>query len=110
MDEKERFYDDEVAPKLLELSQACKARGMSFLGLVEYGPGLLARTESLQGDAGIGQLIAHWAARADGNVDALMMACRRHAQQHGHSSAVLHLLDVPLVPEGAEPNPDVAKF
>ena len=27
----EQFYDDEIAPVLMELAQKCEARGMSFL-------------------------------------------------------------------------------
>lgn len=91
----ETFYDEEIAPKLLELAKKCEGRGISFLASVEFEPGEVSRTESLQKTAGIGQKITHWAARCNGNVDILMIAIQRHAKEHGHSSAVLHLLGTP---------------
>lgn len=88
----EEFYDTEVAPVLLELAKACEARGVPFLALVEYAPNKPARTEFLPTTAGIEQRLATWAARADGNIDALMLTVQRYAEAHGHSSVVLEIL------------------
>ncbi len=91
----EEFYDAEIAPGLLDAAAKCQAKGIPFLALVEYETGKLSRTEFLPTTAGIGQRIATWAARANGNVDSLMIAVQRHAKEHGHSSAVLNILGVP---------------
>lgn len=98
MTDNERFYDTEIAPKLLELARACQERGMSFTANVEYDPGETGRTGILQPDASIKQRIAHWAAAANGNVDSFMFAVMRHAREHGHSSAILNMLGVKLKP------------
>lgn len=90
----EEFYDSEIAPMLAELGAKCEAKGIPFLALVEYDSGKVARTEFIPTSAGIGQRIATWAARADGNVDTLMLAIQRHATKHGHSSAILHMLGI----------------
>ena len=89
----EQFYDDEIAPKLKELCDACKQKGVPFLALVEYDPGSVGRTEFTPASAGIGQRIATWAARANGNIDSLMIAVQRHAKEHGHNSLILSILE-----------------
>jgi hypothetical protein len=98
----ERFYDEKIAPELLRLMRLCEARGMSFLAVVEFEAAVgdtgttapaRGRSDFLAQGAGIGQRMAHWAARANGNVDAFMFAVMRWAREHGHSSAVLTVLD-----------------
>ena len=34
----EKWYDEEVAPVLLDLSRKCEARGISMIAVVEYEP------------------------------------------------------------------------
>ena len=89
----EEFYDQEIAPKLLELCDKCKERDMSFLALVEFEPEHRGRTERMSSKISIGQRLAHWAARADGNLDAVVFAAKRYAKEHGHNSVVLTLLE-----------------
>jgi hypothetical protein len=93
----EEFYDKEVAPAVLALGKQCHARGMSFLASVEFNPvtGSVGRTDFQMPDE-VGKLSAaqrliHWAARSDGNIDRLFMACDKHGRQHGHSSIYLQL-------------------
>lgn len=93
----EDFYDEEIAPVLLELADKCKARGMSFAAAVEYAPGDTGETIALV-DPGIKMLLAAWGIQCHGNVDSLMIQVQRHAKQHGHSSMILNLLKVPLQP------------
>lgn len=92
----EEFYDREVAPKLLELCNACGARGMSFLASVEYGPEGIGETTQLAPDASVKAVMAYWGIKARGNIDAFMIAAQRHANEHGHSSAVLSILGSPV--------------
>jgi hypothetical protein len=94
----EHFYDEHIAPMLFSLAKQCEARGISFLALVEFAPGgdtPSGRTESLAVDASFAQRMAHWSARAQGNVDALMLPVMRWGREHGHSSAILSLLGEP---------------
>jgi hypothetical protein len=43
----ERFYDEEIAPALLEIGRKCEERGMSVVFLVEYEPGEIGETRRL---------------------------------------------------------------
>lgn len=96
--EREAFYDAEVAPVLRDLAERCQASGLSFLAIVEWEPGETGRTFSLSAPSGLGIRWAEAAARSNGNADNLIMGLMRHAQEHGHSSACLHLLGVPTKP------------
>lgn len=93
----EEFYDQKIAPGLLRLAKQCKARGMSFVASVEYDPlnAGRGRTDVQQPDEAAklsaAQRLVHWAARANGNIDALMFAVDRHAREHGHSSIYLSM-------------------
>lgn len=98
----EKFYDEEIALKLLELARQCHARGMSFVANVEYDPGETASTVQLTESAGFKLRLTAWAARCHGNVDSLWNVIVKHARQHGHNSVYLSLAKVPEQPERAE--------
>lgn len=78
----EQFYDTEIAPKLLELCEACKARGIPFSATVEYEPDQLAETRFLPSDAGLAMsmiaILNHNQANVDGFVINLLRHCRRN--------------------------------
>jgi hypothetical protein len=94
---KEKLYDEEIAPKLLELCKLAQKHGMSFVACVEYDPtnAGYGRTEWQAPDEGgklsAAQRLVHWAARSEGNIDRLMMAVDRHGREHGHSSIYLQM-------------------
>ena len=94
----EEFYDNEIAPKLMELAAQCQERGMAFIACVEYDPPShgIGRTEYCPPDdsrkLSASQRLTHWSARSKGNVDALIMAIDKHAKEHGHSSVYLRML------------------
>lgn len=90
-EEIEKIYDEEIAPQLLALARRCNALGISFLATVEYRPDCIARTDFQTEDCGLAQLLVHWAARCQGNVDRLFMTVDRYARKHGHSSVYLEL-------------------
>jgi hypothetical protein len=50
--EKEAFYDEHIAPKLLELGQLCKDKELDFLACVEWEPGEGGTTACLGAGAG----------------------------------------------------------
>lgn len=93
----EEIYDSEIAPELLRLAKRCESLGMSFIACVEYDPanGGIGRTDfQMPDEAGklsSAQRLTHWAARSNGNIDKLFLACDRHGKQHGHSSIYLQL-------------------
>lgn len=94
----EEFYDKKIAPELARLSKLCEARNMAFVASVEYDPENQGRgrTEFQPADTGdqlsAAQRIVHWAARCNGNIDSLIIACIRHGEKHGHGSAYLTML------------------
>lgn len=94
----EEFYDAEIAPALMKLAEACRQRQMSFTAAVEYGPDQVGETAWVEGDASFKFKLAAWSTRCAGNVDGLMIAVQRYANEHGHSSLVLKTMGVPLSP------------
>ena len=98
--EREQFYDREIAPVLMDLADKCESNGLSLAAMVEWEPGETGRTATLSAHAGFGIRMAEAAMRSHGNVDALIMALMKYATESGHSSACLHLLGVPVVPNG----------
>jgi hypothetical protein len=92
-EEREVFYDTEVAPILMDLARKCKANGLSFVATVEWNPGDTGETMTISSNAGIKILMAAWAVRAHGNADALILAMMRHGKEHDHNSMCLHMLD-----------------
>lgn len=98
MTNNEAFYDKEIAPKLRELAEACEARGMAFVAMVEYDPGESGETYTLPKNAGIKSTLAYFAVKCHGNIDTLVLAASKHASQHGHSSMVLSRMGVPTTP------------
>jgi hypothetical protein len=89
MSEAEDWYDKEIAPKLLELSQQCYDHGMSFLSIVEYERGSRARFRRLTKDAGLEMTMidhcAHTAPNIDGYVLGLIKYCREKGIDTGAS-------------------------
>lgn len=101
--DKETFYDTIVAPELLKLSNLCKDNGVGFVAMVQFGETAHGRTVTLPNGSSFAIRLAEAAMRAEGNVDALMMAVARHAKKSGHSSLVLEILGTPTQPPGDAP-------
>jgi hypothetical protein len=92
LEERESFYDEHIAPKLLEISDLCKENGMSMVCKVEWAPDEGGRTVVMQEDAGTGMKVAYFAAKAGSNVDALFIAIERLSKKVGHNSFVLSMM------------------
>jgi hypothetical protein len=99
--EREKFYDEEIAPALAELCRHCADAGISILVLAEYAANALGRTSMLLDGHGESIALAHMAADAKGNPDALIRALMDDAQQAGHTSMYLFKLGVPFDPPGS---------
>jgi hypothetical protein len=94
-EEREAFYDESVAPVLMDLAKKCQDNGISITAMVEWDPGETGRTAALAADAGFGIRMAETAMRAAGNVDTLIWALMKYATEHGHGSVCLKMLGVP---------------
>ena len=99
MSEKEKLYDDEIAPALLALGKQCEQHGFSLVAVVEWEPGETARTVTLQAGASFKLKLVELAARCCGNVDAMFMGLMKYAKEHGHSSIFLKRLGVDETPK-----------
>jgi hypothetical protein len=93
-EEREAFYDAEVAPALLTIGKKCQDNGLSFIAVAEWAPGETGRTGCLAEGAGVGIRITELAAQAAGNVDSLILALMKYGREHGHNSMCLHQLGV----------------
>lgn len=100
---KEQYYDEELLPRLVDLAKACEQQGLSFLALCEWEPGEYGRTGLLQQDCSFALRMTDAAARATGNIDSFLLAMKRHARQHGHTSLYLANCGVPEAPEPPDP-------
>ncbi|HLY89070.1 MAG TPA: hypothetical protein VKQ27_08805 [Acetobacteraceae bacterium] len=99
----EQFYDDVVAPALLDLAKQCRERGMPFLATVEYAPGEYGTTADLP-PAAERSLPMDWsyvAARSQGNADTLILHLMKQAAERGHGSVTLAQLGIPHSPARA---------
>lgn len=85
-EEREAWYDAEAAPKLLEIGNACRARGLPG-GEPYYYRVIRAAA-------------ACWENGGAFNLDRLCTALAREAQGKPHSSVVLKLMGVPERPHG----------
>lgn len=106
-EEREAFYDAEVAPLLMSLCKQCQDRDISFLAMVDYtGTGDIGRTASLQADAPgairYANAISQYSLpRGAVNIDGFMFAVMKEARETGHSSIILEQLGVPVKPASA---------
>lgn len=92
----EKFYDEEIAPVLLELSKKCEARGVSFIAVAEYAAGHRGRTSTMSPNAGLEMRMLDFCARAGANVDGYMIALIRYCRKNNipmDSSIVLNRMN-----------------
>lgn len=101
-EQREAFYDEEIAPALAELCRRCAEWGISILTLAEWAPNAMGRTAMLLEGHGEGIALANLAASANGNGDALVRSLMEAAEQNGHSSIYLFQLGVPFDPAVAD--------
>jgi len=92
--DRERFYDDHIAPALADLARQCEANGLSLLAFCEYGDGY-GHTRLLAPNASNAMRIIDGAGQANGNIDSLVFAVYRWAKAENlvGTSLVLGLLD-----------------
>lgn len=91
-EEREAFYDKEIAPALFALARKCEDFDMSMVATVEWYPGETGRTATVRENASIVMQMARMGAEALGNADALILGLKRYGEKHGHNSAYLHMM------------------
>ena len=89
----EKFYESEIAPKLLQIAELCARKDFGFAAMVEYDPPAAEVTVSPKpSNCGPAMRIVAYAMMAEGNVDVLIKALLKDAAEHGHSSTHLSVL------------------
>lgn len=92
----EEWYDKEAAPKLRDLANEAGARGMSFIGVVEYAPDHRARTTLLGPHGGLAMKMLTLCAVAGENIDGYMISLIRYCREKGvdtKASIVMRMMD-----------------
>ncbi len=79
----EKFYDKELAPKLLEIAKLCEGKGIPFLAIVEYDQNMIARTQVQTPDEGIEMVMVRHCAKTAPNIDGYVIGLARWAHKHG---------------------------
>ena len=87
-EEREKFYDDEIAPKLAELAKACYAQGLSFFAFVEWDEsnsrdGGNGKTQFLTERPSLEMAMQAMLCNSVGNLDAFMIGVGRYCAEHG---------------------------
>ncbi|WP_069267371.1 hypothetical protein [Paraburkholderia nodosa] len=85
MTDNEKFYDDEIAPALLELANKMRPRGMSMVATVEYDRGDRGSTCELAKDRGFEMDLLHALSRAGNHIDSFLIAVIRICNSRGIS-------------------------
>lgn len=80
-EEKEQFYDDHVAPVLLDLAQKCNEHDMAFVAAVEYNPGEVGKTAQMTPDAGVAISMAYMGVKSAPNIDSFMINMSRWCRE-----------------------------
>jgi hypothetical protein len=81
--ENERFYDEEIAPALMEIATKLKARGMGMVATVEYAPGQRGDTYALPADACLAMRMVQHCSKTAPNVDGYMIGIIRYCKEQG---------------------------
>lgn len=102
MNPKEKIYDEEIAPLLLEASKKCQAAGIPFIAAAFYchktdvQEQAWGETTFIPADCQSAHIRTVQAAvNANGNADTLIWWMMRHGEKHGHNSACLSILERP---------------
>ncbi|MGU7780693.1 hypothetical protein [Burkholderia sp. PU8-34] len=83
MSDNEKFYDEEIAPALLEITHKLRTRGMSMVATVEYEPGSRGSTYEMPKARGFEMDLLRALSRAGNNVDAFLLSVIRMCDTRG---------------------------
>jgi hypothetical protein len=71
--DRERFYEEQVEPALIELARQCKDNGLSLLAFCEYGDGY-GHVQVMSSEASRAMRIIEVAGQTNGDIDSLVFA------------------------------------
>lgn len=95
MEDNEKFYDEAIAPKLMEVCELCKAKKIPFLAVVEYAPGEIGSTSMQHPDECLNMVMIRHCTKTTPNIDAYILGLARYAVEKGidtRSSLIMQLL------------------
>lgn len=98
MSEDEKWFDENIAPVLLELANKCGERGMAFVAGVQYGPAEcdFQRTVRLPEKPSLRMVMLAHCAKMGNNIDGYAMGLLKYCKENGigyDASMVLMRLD-----------------
>lgn len=106
-EEKEKFYDDIIAPELAKLGKLCGERDLSFLCTVEFDPVNDGRgsTKLMIPGASMSMLVIKAAIEAQANLDAMIIGLGRYVvkQNLDHNSIYLELGGIKALAKDRKP-------
>ena len=76
----EKFYDDVIAPKLMEIGELCVKNNIPFLAVIEYDPGELGRTFFQTADENMAMTMMCHCARTVPNMDSYVLGIIKWAK------------------------------
>jgi hypothetical protein len=90
----EELYDEEIAPKLLEVAQLCKKAGIPMLATVWFEGENSGTTQIFptEGNPNPSFTLAYQAHQCKGNIDQLCIALARRVKPENDGSIVLRML------------------
>jgi hypothetical protein len=80
--DKERFYDDVLAPALKDIASKCIEQGMSFVASVEYEPGERGSTRVIGPNSGLAMVMLGLCDKAGVNIDSSILGLARHTKSN----------------------------
>jgi hypothetical protein len=108
-EDRESFYDNEIAPEMARLGKMCLERGLSMVCVVEYATEEHGRTVALAADRSpfMGFLEAFGRSRVGGgvNFDAFLIGVARHITERGEPHGSMCLSQMGLDPDPAKRRP-----
>ncbi len=88
----EKLYDEEIAPKLLEVAELCKEAGLPMLATVWFGAEDSGTTRVLPQKPNAAFTLSHAAHQCHGNLDKLCIALARQVPEEHDESIVLRMM------------------
>lgn len=98
----EQVYDEQIAPRLVEIAELCIAAGMSFLATVEYEPTKRATTRVIGPDSCLAMVMQSHCANTAPNIDSYIIGLAKYCNREGIDLSASYVMQ----PYAAKPQPD----
>lgn len=104
MSDKEKYYDDVIAPKLRKVLELCQEKDISIIASVEFNEAGCIASSALISETAKDPIRMIWGLNqaCEGgavNIDNFFFCIMKNAREKGHSSLILNKLGIPLKPE-----------